>query len=83
MNGKQSIAIHELLAERKQIALIWCIQDVLAVRPDLSAEQAWDVLQAAERRHDATIGINWDVLACHAWLLYGEAETRRAGEEQP
>ena len=67
------IDIHSVLADRRQIAAIWSIEDVQAVRPDLSEEQCWEVLQAAYRHHDATIGINWDVLGCHAEMLFGDA----------
>jgi len=28
-------------------------------------------VQATRRYHDATIGINWDVLSCHADMLFG------------
>jgi hypothetical protein len=36
----------------------------------------------AERYHDATIGINWDVLACHADMLFGdEPDTDQEREE--
>ena len=54
----------------KQIAIIWSIEDVHSVRPDLTDEQAFDVLQAVERRHDATIGVNWDTLSHHAESLF-------------
>lgn len=82
--GKQSVDflsldIHAILAERHQIAVIWSVEDVQEVRPDLSDEQAWQVLQNADRRHDATIGINWDTLECHADMLFGAApETSKA-----
>jgi hypothetical protein len=67
------IDVHVLLAPRRQIASIWSIEDVQEVRPDLTEEQAWEVLQQVERGHDATIGINWDVLSCHADQLDDEA----------
>jgi hypothetical protein len=67
------IDIDAVLAARHQIAAIWSIQDVQEVRPDLTEEQCWEVLQATRRYHDATIGINWDVLGCHADLLFGDA----------
>lgn len=73
MQETQDIDIHALLAERTQVAVIWCIDDVQEVRPDLTDEQAWEVLQAARRYHDANIGINWDVLSCHADMLFGHA----------
>lgn len=53
-----------------EIALIWSIDDVKAVRSDLSDEQALVVLQEVKRRHDATIGVSWDTLKIWADELY-------------
>ena len=79
MAGAGDIDIHALLEERRQIAAIWSIEDVQEVRRDLTDEQAWEVLQYAGGSHDATIGIDWDVLACHAETLFGAApETHKA-----
>jgi hypothetical protein len=52
------------------IEISWHIDDVKEVRPDLTKAQAREVLQEAKRRHDATIGIDWDVLAFHADDLF-------------
>jgi hypothetical protein len=72
---------HAILAARRQIAAGWSIEDVQEIRPDLTDEQARKVLQAVERNHDATIGINWDVLQYHADKLFGGApETDKAVE---
>jgi hypothetical protein len=65
--------IDELLEYRRQIAMRWSIEDVQEIRPDLDDDQAWEVLKAADRYHDASNGIHWDVLACHADMLFGEA----------
>jgi hypothetical protein len=73
------IDIDAVLATRRQIAAIWSIEDVQEVRPDLTEEQCWEVLQAV-RDHDATIGINWEVLSCHAEMLFGSAPE---GTDQP
>jgi hypothetical protein len=73
MAGAKDTDIHALLEERRQIAAIWGIEDVQEIRPDLTDEQAWEVLQYAGGSHDATIGIDWDVLACHAETLFGTA----------
>jgi len=64
--------IYKLLAERNQIAIVWEVEDVQTLRPDLSDDQAWQVLEQAERRHDAGIGINWDVLEMHAETVFPE-----------
>ena len=69
------IDIHAVLAERRQIADVWGIPDVRSVRPDLSDDQAWAVLQRARRHYDAATGINWDVLAWHAEEIAGVTST--------
>jgi hypothetical protein len=74
--------IDALLAGRKQIAVIWSIEDEQEVRPDLSEDQCWDVLKSAKHDHDATLGINWDVLECHAQMLFGDAPEADEVEEE-
>jgi hypothetical protein len=63
--------IHSTLKNRRQIAVIWSVDDVLEIRPDLTEDEAWDVLQAVEDDHDANLGICWDVLEYHATCLFG------------
>ncbi|MEZ6143809.1 MAG: hypothetical protein R3B84_24855 [Zavarzinella sp.] len=53
-----------------QIAIVWQIEDVREVRPDLSNDQCWQVLQACKRYHDASVGINWDVIRSTADHLF-------------
>ena len=65
--------IHRILTERNQIAIIWDIEDVQSLRPELTDEQAWQVLENAARHHDAGIGINWEVLEATAECLFPEA----------
>ncbi len=57
-----------------EIAIIWSAADVLSIRPDLTPDQALDVLHRADHKHDASIGISWDVLDCHASWMYPEGE---------
>ena len=45
-----------------EISIIWSTEDILCVRPDLTKEQAREVLYELDHSHDATIGINWDVI---------------------
>lgn len=73
MNDPDEIDIHELLARRRQIAVVWSIEDVQQVRPDLSDEQSWQVLQRANSRLDAGMGITWHILEYHADHLFGAA----------
>ena len=64
------IDVHQLLDENRHIAHIWGIDDVRHLRPDLSADQAWEVLQTVERRLNSEFGINWDFIRDTADELY-------------
>lgn len=55
--------------EKTQIAIIWSVEDVQQVAKDLSNEDAMLVLHEVKRRHDATIGVNWDTLAFYVEYL--------------
>jgi len=57
-----------------EIAIIWSAEDVLSIREDLTPEQALEVLEQADHKHDANIGINWDVLGYHANWMFPEEE---------
>jgi hypothetical protein len=78
---RKTIDIHELLAERRQIALIWSTEDVQGLRPDLSEDQCWEVLQDVDRYKDAELGITWLTLECHAEMLFGHAPATDASKE--
>ena len=52
----------------KTIEIVWSTEDVQEVRPDLDAGQAFEVLMLAKRQHDASVGINWEVL--EEWADY-------------
>jgi hypothetical protein len=52
------------------IEISWHIDDVKEFRPHLTDAQAREVLAHAKRRHDAAIGINWDVITFHADHLF-------------
>jgi hypothetical protein len=53
------IDVHDLLAKRHQVAVIWSVEDVQEMRPDLNADQAWEVLQQCYKVHDCEGGFNW------------------------
>ncbi len=81
MQHLREIDIHKLLAERKQIAVIWSIEDVQEVRPDLDEEECWQVLELVSYRHDANDGISWLTLELAAQSLFDAApETDNAVE---
>ena len=50
------------LGDPDEISIVWSTEDVLSVRPDLNKEEAREVLYELDHSHDATIGINWEVI---------------------
>ncbi len=51
-------------------AFVWSIADVKELRPDLTDEQACDVLTYAQEHHDAQFGMNWDTFELIAEDLF-------------
>jgi hypothetical protein len=48
--------------QEDMIEIRWHIDDVKSIASDLTDEECREVLRLAKRNHDATIGINWDML---------------------
>ena len=71
----------EMLASPDNIAIFWNIEDVQYERPHLTDEEAREVLETAERRHDADIGINWIVLETISDMLFGNPDDEEEDEE--
>jgi hypothetical protein len=48
---------------------IWCVDDVREQAEEmginLSREKAEEIVERIDQKHDATIGINWDVINFH------------------
>lgn len=64
-----------------EAAIVWSAHDVLDVRPDLTLEQASEVLHHVIRQHDANHGIGWHDFEYFAKNLFGPApqDCRSAG----
>ncbi len=49
-----------------QISIVWCADDVIQTAKEKGVEltdrQISDVLSLMQDKHDATIGMNWDVI---------------------
>ena len=54
----------------EEIAVIWNIEDIQSIRPDLTDKQASDVLENLKENHDANIGINWESIEITADNLF-------------
>jgi hypothetical protein len=58
------------MSDEDTISIVWSVEDVLTVRPDLTKDQARDVLYMVEQKHDASMGVCWETLEIHAdWLF--------------
>jgi hypothetical protein len=73
--------IEAILASRSQIAIIWNIEDVKSIRPDLNEDQCWEVLESAKSNHDANDGISWITFEIIAQMLFGDAPETNETEE--
>lgn len=65
-------AIRKELAEMGIIALFWDVGDVQQVAPELTDEQAFEVLQRVEEDHNAQYGVSFDTLADTALQMFPE-----------
>lgn len=70
--------IASLAKEQRQIAIVWNTDDVRTVRPDLSEDQAWQVLLRVENEHDGDHGVTWDTLRDVAEQLFACATLDKA-----
>lgn len=69
----EALRLVEAFQSGDAIASLWWVDDVCSLRRDdegeatgeITLEQARAVLKMADDEHDATIGINWDVLEAH------------------
>ena len=58
----------------EQISIIWEVDDVLIQNPLLTREEAMDVLEFIDNKHDANIGVNWDVIEYAIECRYPEKD---------
>lgn len=56
--------------DTNSIAIIWEIDDIKNIRPDLTDDECMEVLGYADRKHDATLGITYDTLEWHCDYLF-------------
>ena len=54
------------------ISITWTIADVKSLDESLTDDECRQVLAIAEKNHDASIGINWDVLETYIDEVAGE-----------
>lgn len=70
--------------ESKKFASVWGIEDVHACNEDdelgyiITDKQAEEILQNVISYHDATIGINWDVIREHITMYFQNLKNKKA-----
>jgi hypothetical protein len=69
--------LDEALEERRQVAVIWTTDHVQEIRPNLSGDQAWEVLKTCRARWGSCQGIDWQVIEMTASELFGPKPVRR------
>lgn len=66
----------------RQIKLVWSTDDVLIKADEMNIEltesEADTILETLEERHDASIGICWDVIGCHIEQFEHEREQKES-----
>lgn len=69
---RRRMDIHKLLEQHREVAVVWSVEDVQSVRPDLNDDQSWKVLQRCEKAHDCNYGFTWDLIDMVASDLFPE-----------
>ncbi len=72
VDGNLRLDMAALLEEQRQVAVVWSVEDVQEVRPDLTDGQAWIVLQHCDRRHDCNDGFTLPLIESAAEKLFPE-----------
>lgn len=72
--------LDDYLARQGRIALLWSIEDVQAIRPNLTREEAMQVLRAVQENHDASAGVSWDTLRDAARDLHRKSSPPPSGD---
>jgi hypothetical protein len=76
------IAAYKRFDPETQIGIIWCIKDVQDINNGLTDEQAVEVLDYIERKHDANYGISWDTISFAIEDLYPDVEHDHEREDE-
>jgi len=75
------IDIHDVLKQRRQVAVIWSLEDVQGVRPDLNDDQAWEVLEECRDKHDCEYGFTWILIEVIADDLFPRPEDGKTSKK--
>jgi hypothetical protein len=80
---EQELDVHDLLAERHAIGLIWEADQLLSHYPHLTKSEAWEVLQECERNYKGEEGLCWDDIAEAVTEMFPDPEEVERREARP
>jgi len=67
-----------------KISINWSVEDVLAQAEqdevEITAQEAKEILQWIDNKHDASIGVNWDVISVYIGMYLDEAKPKEPFE---
>tara|TARA_R110002050_G_scaffold299100_1_gene463831 strand:+ start:582 stop:839 length:258 start_codon:yes stop_codon:yes gene_type:complete len=69
--GESDLAL--MFNQPTSIQIIWSVDDVLSVAPDLQGFQARFILAQLKKCHDTSLGINWDVIKTTVQVYFPSA----------
>lgn len=74
----------EILAAHGFVAFLWGVDDVREVAngKELTDDECMEVLDTVMSNHDASIGINWDVIRYHYNDTFGQDEDEDEDSEE-
>jgi hypothetical protein len=73
------VDLDQFFEEHRQVAVIWTIDHVREIRPDLSDDQCWEVLRLCRARWGSCQAIDWEAIEKTALELYGSEPRRWRG----
>jgi hypothetical protein len=76
MNGTTYHESPNKQRDADEISVTWSVHDVLSIRPRLTQPQAMEVLSKLEQNHDASVGINWDVIRDTADIMFEKGDEK-------
>jgi hypothetical protein len=79
-NDYAHIDIDQVLKSRGQVAIVWSIEDVQGLRPDLNNDQAWEVIRLCKHWHDFDVGFTRLLIEEMADELFPRPKCNKATE---
>jgi hypothetical protein len=76
--SQQEIDLDKALAAQHAIAIVWRADDVRKLRPELTVEEAWSVLEACWQGHDRNRGLTNHVIEQACYDIFGTSPVTRA-----